>query len=112
EGIRDSVEAVLEISGIHCVKASDAEEALGILTQCPLDLVLLDSNLPGANGEELAQQLRDEGNNIPIIGVSAEDRRATMFTAGVTAFLDKPFNPNDLLATIDRLLESMKSLAG
>ena len=106
EGIRDSIEAVLEIGGIQCFKARDAEDATKVLSKETPGLILLDCHLPGASGEEFTTRLRQEGDSILIVGMSAEDRSRTMIAAGATTFLDKPFNPNELISLVKSLLSS------
>jgi CheY-like chemotaxis protein len=105
EGIRDSIEDMLCMSGYGTLKAPDAESALEILEHSPPDLILLDGNLPGMKGEEFTQHLRSGNCELPIIGISAEDRRQAMLDAGVNAFIDKPFDPPTFIDFIDQILD-------
>jgi CheY-like chemotaxis protein len=93
------------MSGYGTLKAPDAESALEILEHSPPDLILLDGNLPGMKGEEFTQHLRSGNCELPIIGISAEDRRQAMLDAGVNAFIDKPFDPPTFIDFIDQILD-------
>ncbi|MBE2213662.1 MAG: transporter substrate-binding domain-containing protein [Opitutaceae bacterium] len=72
------------------------------------DLIILDVNMPGMSGSEIAQRLRAEGRfRGPIVIVSgrlsAADR-AALFASSVDAILEKPFEPDEMLRTIEQAL--------
>jgi CheY-like chemotaxis protein len=74
------------------------------------DLILLDLNLPGLNGDEVLAELRDDPRTaeIPVVMLTADNRSATrerMLAAGVRAFLTKPVEVRALLSVFDRFLE-------
>lgn len=104
DGIRTSLEAMLTLSGFRALVAADASQAFVAMAHSWPDLILVDSNLPTLSGEQTVTAIRRLNSDIPIIGFSAEDRRWSMMEAGATAFLEKPFEPDSLLANIDHLL--------
>lgn len=92
------VRKVLEtIEGITVEGIPSAEEALPLLQQTCPDVLLLDLDLPGMSGLDLARALRAEPGlqTVPIIAISAsvmKDERAKAIQAGCNAFLEKPFD--------------------
>ncbi|MCW5620575.1 MAG: response regulator [Burkholderiales bacterium] len=73
EGHRDLISGLLEPIGFHVLCASNAQECLQISEAMAVDLFLLDVNMPGVNGWELARALRDTDHaDRPIVMVSAD----------------------------------------
>jgi len=69
--------------------------------------IILDLNLPDLDGKEICEQLRQEGNNTPIIvvsGIQDADSRVALLNAGADDFLVKPFNPAELIARIHSII--------
>lgn len=76
------------------------------VSQLPCDLALLDVNLPGENGFEIARKIR-ETSDIPIIFLTARDSAEDEligFRVGADDYIHKPYNSSILLARIERLL--------
>ena len=94
-----------------CCSASGAEEALELFGSAPLpDLVLLDLNMPGMGGEALLARMKSDERlkGIKVIILSAETQsavKARLINAGAEDFVSKPFNPEELRARIDRILQ-------
>ncbi len=92
------VRKVLEAAGdITVTGVPSAEEGLQLVTQEPPDVLLLDLDLPGMSGLDLARKLRQipELSALPIIAISAsvmKDERAKALQAGCDAFVEKPFD--------------------
>lgn len=101
----------LEIQGYEVLIARDGEEALKKAREMKPDLVLLDIMLPGVDGLNVCRILKaDEATrNIPVILFSARaqtwDKEAGR-EFGANAYVEKPFQPEELLATIEKLLKS------
>jgi CheY-like chemotaxis protein len=96
------VRKILEVHGEHVVEqAASAEDALVRIEADPPALVLLDLDLPGMSGLELARQLKADSRlrGIPIVAISAsvmKDERNQARQAGCVGFLEKPFDIQEL----------------
>src|SRR5512144_734506 len=91
--------------------AYDGGTALSIAAQTPLDFVLLDISMPGMDGIEVCQRLRQmpATQHIPIVMLTALDtpqRREQSKDAGATDFWVKPFKPGVLVTDIAKLIKS------
>src|SRR5512135_1779045 len=91
---RLAIRRAVEQSGLvaDLFEASDAGETLAIVKQRELDCLLLDQDLPGTSGIELARQLRAAGNLVPIVFVTGrqdEELLQQAVEAGVTDFIPK-----------------------
>ena len=96
----------LESAGYQFVGAGNGDEALGLLEKQPVDLVLLDINMPGMNGFALLQALR-EFTDVPVIFVTAlgeEADRVRGLKLGADDYLTKPFSAPELLARVEAVL--------
>lgn len=84
----------LEKLGCTVTLANDGEQALALCQKEVFDLVLTDVNMPRLNGYQLAQNLRQQGHALPIIGATANamlDEAERCLGAGMDQFLVKPF---------------------
>ncbi len=99
----------LENADYEVITANDGEEGLEtILVEQP-DMIILDVMMPGLNGWQIAKYIRSkpDWNDTPIlmltgIGPGVNDMTAPLY--GANDHLDKPFDFDDLVATVDRLL--------
>ena len=111
---RDIMAATLESSGAHVKLAASARDAFAILEREPLDVLLSDIAMPGEDGFTLIRKVRSspvpDVASIPAAAVtaftSAEDR-AHALAAGFHVHLAKPFEPAQLLRTVDRLVNQV-----
>jgi len=90
--------------------ASDGETALELLRKGSFDAVVLDVMLPGRDGFEVAAALRQEGNYVPVLMLTARGRSEDVvsgFAAGADDYLSKPFELSVLLARLNALLRRM-----
>jgi signal transduction histidine kinase/CheY-like chemotaxis protein len=105
--------ATLPLTRLATVR--DAEQGIEMAARLRPDVILLDINLPGMNGFQALKQLRarSETRAIPVIALTAaampKDVRRGL-EAGFYAYLTKPFDVTELLATIDRALASRPRL--
>ncbi len=102
--IIDFLEAALEDAG-YLVLASVGAESLGVAHELHPDVILLDINMPGMNGVEVSQRLRDNPvtADIPIVVMSAQDRlSATGPLMPVNDRLPKPFELARLYEVVAR----------
>lgn len=107
--MRQMVRYTLEGAGYHVVQAADGVEALGLARTRTVDLVLTDVNMPRMDGIELVRELRalDSYKFTPMLVLTTEsgqDTKQRGKQAGATGWIVKPFNPEQLLATITRVL--------
>lgn len=104
--LRDLLRRYLSGEGFLVTVAADAEEAQSKLNAIVFDLLVLDIMLPGANGLELTERLR-ESDGVPILLLSAKgepDDRIAGLTAGADDYLAKPFEPRELVLRINAIL--------
>ena len=86
---------------------TNGNEALGLIEGFPYDLVVLDVMLPGENGFQIAQQVRQDDNPVPILmltDLDAIDDRVEGLTLGADDYLVKPFHLRELRARVLALL--------
>ena len=100
----------LELSGYSVVKAASGEEALSVVEKERPDAVVLDIRLPGIDGWEVLNRLRDLGHfpATPVVLLSAQVDAATAARAvelGCHAHLAKPFSTSELGGVLRNLLD-------
>lgn len=97
-----ALEALLIRDGLTCLKARSGEEALEILLSHEVALALLDVQMPGMDGFELAEFMRgsERSRHVPIIfltaGTADQQRRFRGYEAGAVDFIQKPIEPGVL----------------
>ncbi|HEX2112722.1 MAG TPA: response regulator [Gaiellaceae bacterium] len=107
DALRDFLRSNLEIEGYVVREAASAEDGLAVLEQEPPDLILLDVMMPGMSGWEMLQRVQERHGvgAIPVIMFSGKvEARAEAEQRGAEAFLGKPFDPEQLLASTRQLL--------
>ena len=107
--MRQMVRFTLEAAGYQVLQAADGVEALEVARNKGADLVLTDVNMPRMDGITLVRELRAlEGYRyVPMLVLTTESGQETKQRgkqAGATGWIVKPFNPEQLLATIARVL--------
>jgi CheY-like chemotaxis protein len=104
--VRAAMQGILEDEGLLVEVAGDAHEALEGSARHPPMLVVLDITLPGVDGYEVARQLRARhGTELPILAVTADGSAARKARdVGAFAFLRKPFELNELVSLVRRVL--------
>lgn len=109
--IREILSFNVENAGYAVLGAVSAEAAETLVEDA--SLILLDVMLPGMSGYQFVKKLRSEGNDIPVIFLtarSAENDLLTGFSAGADDYISKPFSINEVLARIKAVLgRSVKS---
>jgi two-component system, cell cycle response regulator DivK len=102
---------LLRATGFEMIEAHDGEAALERVSSERFDLILMDIQLPGIDGYEVARRIRAGSTNAvtPIIAVtsyalSGDDEKARL--AGCTDYVAKPYRPRELLVKIRAYLPS------
>lgn len=97
--IGDMLEEALTKEGYSAIRAYSGTEALYVLSEQHVDLVLLDLMLPGLNGEEVLARIK----RTPVIVISAKvdvDDKVKILLGGAVDYVTKPFHVKELLARI------------
>jgi DNA-binding response OmpR family regulator len=103
--VRDSLNDVLESEGYVVITAENGQQALELIDKLPVDLVMLDLNMPIKNGWDTFERLTAGRPLIPIIIATARPNQLfTALSAGAAALLEKPMDIPTLLQTIEKLL--------
>jgi DNA-binding NarL/FixJ family response regulator len=113
-GLREAVQAYLEDSGFAVEVASNAHDGLNLAKQKLPDLVITDVMMPQVDGYQFLKQLRDDPQfkTLPVVFLTARGMTADRiqgYNAGCDAYLSKPFDPDELVAIVNNLLEKQIS---
>ncbi len=106
QAVRDSLARSLQYSGYEVVTASDGVEALARLSSTRPDAVIMDVMMPRLDGLETTRMLRQSGNDVPILVLTARDAvndRVDGLDAGGDDYMAKPFALDELLARLRAL---------
>lgn len=114
---RRTLALVLQPLGVELATASDGMLALDLLARQAFDVVLMDVNMPGIDGNETTRRLRASGGvnaDVPVIGFSAGTEAAQVaacHAAGMTDWLAKPLEPNRLYEALHRATAGQRDRA-
>lgn len=100
--IRKLIDIYLKNEGCNTIHAENGEEALNVLENSKVDLIILDIMMPKMDGIEAWLKIREE-RNMPIIMLSAKSEdmdKIRGLTTGADDYLTKPFNPFELVARV------------
>lgn len=100
EDVRRALTRFLSLYG-YGVRAFDSAEAW-LAGLCPVDVAIIDINLPGMRGLELDDRLRREGRAIPTVFITAQDELGPAQASRI--ILQKPLDPQSLLDAIEHVL--------
>lgn len=101
--IRELCRMYLARAGYEVIEASSGDQALAVLEQQVIDLVVLDIMLPGVDGWEVLKRVRQRDVWLPVVMLTAvgeEEDRITGLEAGADDYLIKPFSPRELVARV------------
>jgi DNA-binding response OmpR family regulator len=113
--ITDNLAPLLRRAGFEVVVEHDGEAALARLRTSPADLVVLDVLLPGIDGREVLRRARQEHRQVPIIlltRVGESGERAMALEEGADDYLNKPFDPHELVARVRAVLRRGRPASG
>lgn len=112
--IRDIIHVLLEGEGIRVTEAADGSSALHFLEKDSFDLIILDIMMPGLNGYETCQKIR-QLTNVPILFLSArtsDSDKLMGFSSGGDDYLAKPFSYTELLGRTRALIRRYRIYQG
>ena len=105
---------VLNRNGFTAIGVADGLAALEALEHESIDLVVSDIMMPRMDGYTLARTLREAGNDLPLLMITAKDGFSDMqsgFLAGADDYLVKPVNVNEMILRINALLRRARMVA-
>lgn len=111
----DLIRLILGRKGFEVIGAQGGKKGLEVIREEKPDLVLLDLMMPDMDGWEVYQQLKadEETRNIPVIVVTAKaqsiDKVLGLHIAKVEDYISKPFSPQELMDSVDQVLERAAS---
>jgi DNA-binding response OmpR family regulator len=114
----DLIRLILETRGYQVVAAQGGEEGLDLMRVERPDLILLDIMMPEMDGGDVYHHMQQEPelSQIPVIVVTAKaapiDRVLWMNVAQVDDYVTKPFGPDDLLNSVERVLTRRAARTG
>ncbi len=107
--MRQMVSFTLKGAGYTVTEAVDGQEALNKAKSQQFDLIITDVNMPVMDGITFIKNLRGESNYkftpmLMLTTESAADKKSQGKAAGATGWIVKPFNPDQLLTTVKKVL--------
>ncbi len=115
ESIRDLVRLNLELEGYEVVSTANGKKALDMISGQHFDLLLLDVMLPDVDGFTITEQVRLTNTEVPILLLTAKDTsqdRVTGLKKGADDYLTKPFNLEELLLRVHKLVRRSQRVKG
>jgi two-component system, OmpR family, phosphate regulon response regulator OmpR len=111
EELRDTLREYLEISGFVVYSVGDGEGMRNVIAQSPVDIVLMDVNLPGEDGFELTRKLRSSRNIgiVMLTGAGQTVDRIIGLEVGADDYVVKPFDPREVLARVKSVLRRIQA---
>ena len=105
--IRELVRFYLDKAGFDTIEAANDEEALDIVENQYIDLAVVDIMMPGMDGFELVEQMR-QYREFPVIMLTAKSQskdKLRGFSLGIDDYVTKPFDPDELMARVKTILK-------
>ena len=113
ENLHEALKLNLELDNYEVTSAYDGSQALKAIQQEYFDLIILDVMLPGIDGIHVTESIRIQNNQVPILILSARNTSADRVLGlkkGADDYLTKPFNLEELLLRVHKLIEKNKKL--
>ncbi len=113
ENLHEALKLNLELEEYEVTSAYDGVEALKAVEQEHFDLMILDVMLPELDGISVCERIRLQNNDIPILILSAKNSSADRVLGlkkGADDYLTKPFNLEELLLRVSKLVEKSQRL--
>lgn len=102
---RQTLARLFQQEGYEVFDAADGKQMENIMAQQPVDLIIMDVNLPGQSGLELAESLREQKNIglVFLTGRDSDEDRLLALELGADDYLIKPYNPKELTIRVRNL---------
>lgn len=113
ENLHEALKLNLELEGYEVTSAFTGNDALKAIEDEYFDLVIMDIMLPGVDGISVTETIRIQNNEVPILILSAKNNssdRVLGLKKGADDYLTKPFNLEELLLRVDKLILKNKKL--
>lgn len=113
ENLHEPLKLNLEMEGYSVTSAYDGSEAVKAVANEYFDLIILDVMLPEMDGISVAETVRVNNNDVPILMLSAKNSSADKVLGlkkGADDYLTKPFNLEELLLRVEKLIQKNKKL--
>ena len=110
--LRKALRTSLGASGFEVSEARNGDEALALLTHSPVDVVLLDINMPGRSGIEVCRGIRDVSTRTGIVMVTvrdSEEDKVQALEAGADDFITKPYRLREMVARLHAVLRRLST---
>lgn len=109
QDIREIIKIALSDAGFQVLEAGDGKTAIEMAKREKPDLITLDIIMPNIDGFQVAKTIKEdpETKNIPIIILSVLAQDKDKYIQGITDYVSKPFNPDELVIKIKQTIEKM-----
>ena len=103
-GLSSMIAFVLRSYGFNVDIANSGDEGLSLVSSRNYDAVVLDLRMPGKDGRAVFREMREAGIQTPVLILSAYDAQRARDELGANAYLNKPFEPDTLAESLQRML--------
>jgi DNA-binding NtrC family response regulator len=103
--VGNSIRKILKPRGYHVEHAETPHAAMEVLSERPVDMILLDIRIPGVKGLDLLKSIREEYPTIPVImitGYATVETAVESIKLGATEYVPKPFTPDEIHQAVKR----------
>ena len=116
--VADTVQTILRTGGHEVVLANRGDEAIRLFREQTFDLVLCDVHMPGKDGLEVIDEIRQSSPHIPVVSMTGSYPRATggahldpsflraSLKVGASKMIAKPFRSHEILAVVQECLQT------
>lgn len=114
ENLQEALKLNLELEGFEVTSSYDGADALKVFQQEHFDLIILDVMLPELDGITVCETIRLNNNEVPILILSAKSSSADRVLGlkkGADDYLTKPFNLEELLLRVNKLIKKSEQLS-
>ncbi|MCX5776694.1 MAG: response regulator [Candidatus Firestonebacteria bacterium] len=111
QGIRGLLEQGLESKNYNITTAANGQEAIGKIKKETFDLILCDIKMPGVGGIEVLKEAKNRNPDTRVIMITGYGEDAAYIDSkrfGATGFINKPFNIDEVVASVEKALKSCK----